>query len=451
MNKTIFRKTNELIQENNPEFTGLVDLGSCTMHTVHNAFGKGIEQYGKEIDVLCRDLHALFQHSAARQEDYVEVQIDMEVEVHNFQQHTEVRCLSMGPSINRILEQWDAITKFITELAKDQKKVPKSINFKRVYMMLGTKEKASTRVSLTFLSKVIPLFEKFLLLFQKSTPVVHILYDSLCDILNKLFRRFLKPQAMENKYGSDLASVDCTKLQLSDNEIVLGDTTRKALKNLTADQQKGAFLGMRSFFKAAASHLQSKLPLQNELLRQLGCLNPLKKEKKSTLISIQSISSVLQPKVNVTEVVDEWKLYQVDADLPNYNPSERIEVFWNAVFKIQSVDGELRYKLLPVVVRSALVLAQTNAESEQSLSINARIVTKDRVSLREKTIVGLHIVKEAVRFYDPIHNRAEKIPITSELKKSVKAANSAYKERLQRQKEEEEKKKGRSTKKERNH
>ena len=95
MNKTIFRKTNELIQEDNPEFTGLVDLRSCTIHTVHNSFGKGIEEYGKEIDVLCRDLHALFQHSAAKWEDYVKVQIKMEVETHNFQQHIEVRWLIM--------------------------------------------------------------------------------------------------------------------------------------------------------------------------------------------------------------------------------------------------------------------------------------------------------------------------------------------------------------------
>ena len=92
------------------------------------------------------------------------------------------------------------------------------------------------------------------------------------------------------------------------------------------------------------------------------------------------------------------------------------------------MDGELRYKLLPVVVRSALVLAQTNAESARSLSINARMVTKGRASLSEKTIIGLHIMKNAVKFYGPIHSRAEKIPITQGLKKSVRAANSAYKE-----------------------
>ena len=128
----------ELIQQNYPESKGLIDLGSCTIHTVHNAFGKDIEQYGTQIDLLCKDLYALFQYSAARHEDYVGVQVEMEVETHNYQQHTEARWLSMRPSIKRVLEQWDAIIKFVTELAKDPKKVPKSINFKRVYMMLGT-------------------------------------------------------------------------------------------------------------------------------------------------------------------------------------------------------------------------------------------------------------------------------------------------------------------------
>ena len=42
----------------------------------------------------------------------------MEVETHNFQQHTEVRRLSMGPSIKRVFEQWDAILKFVTEERK---------------------------------------------------------------------------------------------------------------------------------------------------------------------------------------------------------------------------------------------------------------------------------------------------------------------------------------------
>ena len=108
------------------------------------------------------------------------------------------------------------------------------------------------------------------------------------------------------------------------------------------------------------------------------------REKIPQVMSIESITSVLQPEINVTEVVDERKIFQVHNDLPTYNASEIIEVFWNGVFKLQSADGDSRYNLLPVVIKSALVLAQTNAESERSLSVNARMVTKDRASLGEK-------------------------------------------------------------------
>ena len=52
MNKTTFNKMNALIQQDYPRFTSLIDLGSCTFHTVHNAVGKGTEQHGSEISSL---------------------------------------------------------------------------------------------------------------------------------------------------------------------------------------------------------------------------------------------------------------------------------------------------------------------------------------------------------------------------------------------------------------
>ena len=110
---------NELILQDFPDYPGLVDIGSCSIHVIHNAFGKGLEHYGKDVDQLCLDLYSLFKYSAARREDFKEVQVEMELDTNNFLQHTEVRWLSIGPSIKRILEQWDAITHFVAELAKD--------------------------------------------------------------------------------------------------------------------------------------------------------------------------------------------------------------------------------------------------------------------------------------------------------------------------------------------
>ena len=150
---------------------------------------------------------------------------------------------------------------------------------------------------------------------------------------------------------------------------------------------------------------------------------------------IQSITCALQPKVNVSEVLDERELFQVDNDVPVYKATDSIETFWNKVFQIHSDDGDAQYKVLPHVIKSVLVLAQTNDESERSLSINAKIVNQERALLGENTIVGLHVLKDTVNFYDPITHQPEKIPVTKDLKKAVKLAHSVYKERLEMEKE----------------
>ena len=222
-------------------------------------------------------------------------------------------------------------------------------------------------------------------------------------------RRFMKTQVLERKYGLDLTGIQCMdlKAQLADRDIVTGDNTRKALRELSSDQQKNVVLGIHSFLSTAVSYLQEKLPLSNQLLRQLGCMNPAKRKKESTVLSIQHLGTTLQPNLNDTDIVDEWKAFQLDDDLPAYDPKERIELFWNQVFDLQGPDGNNRYKVMPAVVKSALVLAQTNADSECSLSINTRIITDDRSLLGEKTIIGLHVVKEAVWFFDPVSSQLE--------------------------------------------
>ena len=167
-------------------------------------------------------------------------------------------------------------------------------------------------------------------------------------------------------------------------------------------------LGIWSFFGTTVTELQSKLPLKNELLRQLGCLNPLKKNDGFTASAVEKLSSLLHPKLNTSKVIDEWKLFQVDNDIPRYNGDECIEKFWNGVFDVLQPSGE---KLLSVIVKSALILGHTNAESECSLSVNARVVTQDRSLLNEETIIGLGVVKEAVQFHDPVSHQPEKLSL----------------------------------------
>ena len=64
-------------------------------------------------------------------------------------------------------------------------------------------------------------------------------------------------------------------------------------------------------------------------------------------------------------------------------------------------------------MKAGLILAQMNAESERSLSVNAHIVTKECNLLGETTIVFLRAVTEAVRrFHKPQYLQPENVPIT---------------------------------------
>lgn len=87
VNKTIFRKLKELIKEDRNDFRGFVDLGSCIL----------------QIHQLCFDVYDIFQHSASRKENYAVLRREMGMVILNFRQQTEVRWLSLGPAIERLL------------------------------------------------------------------------------------------------------------------------------------------------------------------------------------------------------------------------------------------------------------------------------------------------------------------------------------------------------------
>lgn len=118
---------------------------------------------------------------------------------------------------------------------------------------------------------------------------------------------------------------------------------------------------------------------------------------------------------------------------------QHVNHFWQAVSSLNSLNGTgPRFSDLPKGVKSGL-LAKTNAASERGLSVNACIVTEEWTLLGERTIVGLRMVKDAVKFHYPEKCITEKIPLTHGLLTAVRFAHMHYKNQLG--KEEGEKKK----------
>ena len=85
-----------------------------------------------------------------------------------------------------------------------------------------------------------------------------------------------------------------------------------------------------------------------------------------------------------------------------------------------------QFEVLPKMVKSALALCHSNADIERSLSVNKRMLTKQNVSLKDETILGLRATKAAVQDYGGVQN----VPITLDMIKVVEKSHQLYTEHL---------------------
>lgn len=66
---------------------GLVDIGFCNLHVVHNSFRKGLDKYGSTAEDLCINVFYFFKRSSTRREDYQKIQEELALDEHNFLRH----------------------------------------------------------------------------------------------------------------------------------------------------------------------------------------------------------------------------------------------------------------------------------------------------------------------------------------------------------------------------
>ena len=86
-----------------------INLGSCELHQAHNAFRKGILEFGFDLETFIHNTNYFFKLSAARREDYKLMQLITEIEAKFDLRHVIGRWLSMKYPVLRLLEQWENI------------------------------------------------------------------------------------------------------------------------------------------------------------------------------------------------------------------------------------------------------------------------------------------------------------------------------------------------------
>lgn len=252
----------------------LLDVGTCILHKVHNAFAKGIAVYGHGIPDLIIDINRWFKLSAARSDDFVKCQRSQGLPEKKLVKHCETRWLSLKFAVERLIELWPAIVHYSLN------DVPKSGNstfvegerYRRIRAML---ERMETVIELRFLESVANVFQPFLTFFQREEPLIHVMHEQVCELLRKIMSRYMKVDSLSSE---DLSTVNCkaTENFLDYAEMDIGVASKELLSH---ERLTTPFLNkMREFLMITTGYLQEKLPFENKILKSAKCLKP--EEKK---------------------------------------------------------------------------------------------------------------------------------------------------------------------------
>ena len=279
------------------------------------------------------NLYYFITKSPARRADLVEIEETLGLSELVLLRHVQSCWLSLVPAIQCVMSMKTALVKlFVDELPKNDKNITHNDKYLIIRCALESKD---VEVQMEFLMSIKPIFDEFLTKFQKEEPMIHLLYPNCEKLLKLIIGRLMRNSVYKDKHGKDLKQVDVEKVEKQlkkDNFKQMQGHKVATLLEKDDSSSTRALLGMKSFYKAVIKYLQDHLPLDNELLEALTCLNP--REQKSSK-SFKFCRTVAQNMPCITKeeeikVGDEWIRYQ-EIEIDDDNLKERVDNFWHNV------------------------------------------------------------------------------------------------------------------------
>lgn len=167
----------ELFQQEHAEQYGgaqLVSVGSCGLHTLHNAFKCGFSMW--QLDKLLRAMHTLFHNVPARREDYSAV-TKSNVFPLPFCGHRWVENL---PVAERALAVWPSLLKYMDAVRTKKLPNPGTASFDTIAAAL---KGPLILAKLQFYMALARTFNPFLKKYQTDEPVMPFLGKDLAELI----------------------------------------------------------------------------------------------------------------------------------------------------------------------------------------------------------------------------------------------------------------------------
>ena len=162
-------------------------------------------------------------------------------------------------------------------------------------------------VEIHFVAPVADIFNRFLLLFQKDEPLIHILHSKCVSLVLTIMERFLRQEVYAELGAKELPGTRIARCdELNDRDLAL-DGKCKSNFDIPSSGHKSRILnGARGFYGASLRHLLKKFPLKNTILRCCKVLHPDSSTSDSSLQGIRILGKKLTAiSVNTDKLIDE--------------------------------------------------------------------------------------------------------------------------------------------------
>ena len=438
VNWSFFTKFDKTIETEHG--TQLLNVGSCGLHTLHNAFKAGCLSTKWEVTDFLTALYILFDDVPARREDYEEVTDGVSGGSLYPKRFCSHRWLENKVVAQRALEMLPAVKVYVKAIESGKLKSPGTKSFETVRRHIGQELLQARLACFVSVARVV---EPFLTMYQTDNVLLPFIAQDLDKIIRNLLRRFMKHDIVN-------AADTCLKLiqldisgassLMSSKNIDAGFVANGDIKDLLchkkiSEKQALEFrMASRDFAKAIVKKVVEKCPIKYKLVRGLVCLDP-------RLIQSDPEKASSKFQLVLQCMVDAKRVQSDDVDvLKDEFHTFATECKHLDEFKSYSVASSHLEKLffdhlrpgcsagLWEVIQALLLLSHGQAAVERGFSINKVLSTENQ---NPETLISLRLVKDHINSVGGL----KFVKVGTETVTMCSSARKQYHEHLERKKE----------------
>ena len=429
VNKATVKRMNGKVEEIGN--LGLMDPGPCPIHPAHTAFRKGLDSLETNVSSFAHCLFSFFRHSTARREDFARSRemVSLEEDVTRFYlRPVDTRWLYFKNVLLRIEQNWEASIKFFIQQIPNSsdagsKQAQKGQAYKIIHDFLRPSNAPFNHIRVQFLLYVCRVFDPYLISLQREEPLIHLLYGKCKQLVTDLLSLIVRPEDIPRD-GRRLAELKVSKID--EGSFFAPPSLQDELSRLNEPYARRLKLEFHRSIVAILSHLQDRLPLKNDVVRNSQFLNP--NERKSSIAREKALALAKMTKrfskMELDKINVQYQCYQTR----RFETVEhsRIDEYWHGIIgQFKSFDLEHPAEL-ERLVRMVLSLSHGQADVERSFS-QTKLVIRSRESIGTQSLKAQKLVKS----YISKHGGSDKIPVTNSMIRYMRNARASYRKELQ--------------------